>query len=245
MLNILNEELTRLEKLKNNPNQFIETHFSELKDQINNRKNEVDIIIQECADKLLDEMRNYQEECKALAINIKPNLTESDTDTETIKEDSLQTDLNELRIKLNDWFKDFDQVELDETKRDKILTELEAIIPLVMKKSIAYQQKLLQNNLVKLEFESNSKEKIQLGFGRLKFDEITTKKSPHKRKHEIENIKIPQKKLKVTTVPKKARIPSPQPSPKATRQRKTLGRPSKGIPESNAHLKQLTVSEVI
>lgn len=173
LLITLNTELTKLENLKQNPNVFVDNHFDELSELIEQRKSFLVGLVDECTAKLLDETTKYRNECKEVI---------SSRSEPTSEEADFEREINDTRAKLNDWFGEFDQLALNEQKRDQILQDLDMIIPKIKIKLVDYQNKLLKNNVVKLDTsdEESTRNQIRAAFGSLKLEQVNVKEKAKK-----------------------------------------------------------------
>jgi len=197
LLGQINAELSRLQALKDNPVVYIEKHFLDLRNQINQRKRHVDLINDECSRLLLDQVTRHEEKCKESSQSPGESMQQ-------VPQDQLQAELNDLRAKLKEWFTQFDQFvhsKIDENRRDQVLDELNEVLPRLHQKSALYEQQLLLSKSVRLVHEQILDESVKATFGQLKFEDI---KKESKRQFKKET-KTPLKK-KLSSVKKEDSI---------------------------------------
>ena len=87
---------------------YIEKHFSNIREQIHERKRYVDSINEEYSRVLLSDIDRHEEKCKEMSKTSASELN----NVQQVPQDQLQAELNELYNKLKEWFTQFDQVVL-------------------------------------------------------------------------------------------------------------------------------------
>lgn len=202
LLGQINAELSRLQSLKNNPIVYIQKYFADIREHIHERKRYVDSINDEYSRMLLNEVDRHEEKCREIS---KP---ETETNVLQVPQDQLQSELNELHNKLKEWFGQFDQVALDENRRDQILAELNEVLPKLHQKTTSYEQKIVLGKNLRLVSEIISDEKIKAIFGHLKLEEIKKDSKKDSKKEFKKELKTPIKPNSIIKVVSPKRLES-------------------------------------
>lgn len=130
----INSNLNELELLQSDPNFFISNYFYELRNQVDLRRENLKLEIDQFSDQVIKDLDFYEQECKKIA---KFQL-------------DIQKELEILKSSFEE-FKDFDSFDMNDKKMKETVINVLKFKPLLSKEVNRLKKKILDNKSFKLK----------------------------------------------------------------------------------------------
>lgn len=148
------EKIKEADTLRADPEYFIHQYFSDLRNQVDLRREDLKTKIDHCSDEILKNLQEYENECKLAYQKI----------------NEITGELDESKLLLNGLIEDFDSFDINDRKSKETTGKAMELKPLLTNQIIRLKQHFLNNREYKFKVTDVNMEKI---FGTLVYNTET------------------------------------------------------------------------